>query len=263
MSALVVATGRWAVDAVSAIGALFLLGLETGVSAVTGLLGFRFRWRECLEQCYLLAVESLPVIAFSLTFISLMLITELSFHMRLVLRQDSLVPAFSTVLLVRELGPVVTCLLLVSRVGAGIAAEIGTMKVTDQIDSLRLLGMDPVEYLVVPRWVGAIVATVTLSVISLAVACAGGALLASVRIGYTAWEFFNTMFVFARPTDLAACVLKALVFGTILPLVAAHHGFRCRPGSRGVGDAATAAVVHGSVLVIVADFVVTYLYYAL
>jgi len=230
---------------------------------VAQILFFRFRWRQTIEQVYALGVQSLGVIAFSLTFISLMMILEFSFHMKIVLQQDSLVPAFSTLLMLRELGPVVTCLLLTSRVGAGIAAELGTMKVTEQMDALQLLSLDPIDYLVVPRWVACVISAVCLSVIAVAIAILGGAWIASVKLGYSTEEFFNTMFVFARFKDGMACLVKAAVFGSIVPLVASYHGLRCQPGSEGVGNAATAAVVQGSILIIIADFVVTYLMYTL
>jgi phospholipid/cholesterol/gamma-HCH transport system permease protein len=223
----------------------------------------RFRYRETLDQVYAMGVQSLPVVAFSLTLVSLMLILEFSFHMRLVLQQDSLVPAFSTLLMIRELGPVVTCLLLTSRVGAGMGAEIGSMKTTEQIDAMRLLDLDPIDYLVVPRWVASVIACVSLTVIAVAIACLGGAWIASVKLGDQPTEFFNTMFVFARFRDGAACLVKAAVFGTLLPLVASFHGLRCKPGSEGVGNAATSAVVQGSIFIIIADFVVTYLFYTL
>ena len=119
---------------------------------------FRLRIHEALEQMYFLGVQSLPIVFISLGFVGLMMILELAFHMRLVLKHDALVPAFSAVLMVRELGPVITCLLLTSRIGAGIAAEIGTMKVTEQLDALKMLSIDPFDYLVVPRWVGSVFA---------------------------------------------------------------------------------------------------------
>jgi phospholipid/cholesterol/gamma-HCH transport system permease protein len=223
----------------------------------------QFRFHDTVLQVYSVGVLSLPVVAFSLAFIALMMILEFSFHMKQVLRQDSLVPAFSTLLMLRELGPVVTCLLLTSRVGAGISAEIGTMRVTDQLDAMLLLSLDPIDYLVLPRWVACVLACIFLSVVSVAIAIVAGASIASVKLGYTVPEFFNTMFVFARLKDGTACLVKSAVFGTLLPLVASFHGLRCKPGSEGVGSAATNAVVHGSILIIIADFVVTYVLYTL
>lgn len=223
--------------------------------------GGRFRLRQTVQQLHSIGVQSSGVIFFSLGIVSLILVLEFSFHMKLVLRQDSLVPAFSTVLLIRELGPVVTALLLVSRVGAGLAAEIATMKTTEQIDALKLLSIDPFDFLVVPRWLACWIATVSLSILAIGVAILGGASIAVLKLGYGYGEYFNTMFSFSRFSDLWGCVIKASVFGNLLPLVACYHGFRAKPGSQGVGMAATSAVVEGSIVVIVADFVVTYLLY--
>lgn len=223
----------------------------------------KFRFQETIHEVYMIGVKSFPVIVFALAFVGLMLILEFSFHMNLVLRQDSLVPAFSTVLMLRELGPVVSALLLASRVGAGIAAEIGSMKVTEQIDSLKLLAIDPIEYLVVPRWIACVFAAIALSVASVAVAMLAGATIASASLGYSVYEFFNTMFVFTRFDDMVTCIIKSSVFGTIIAITATYHGFHCRLGSDGVGNAATSAVVSSSIQIILADFLLTYWLYAL
>ncbi len=242
--------------------AFLLLATTTCIRFWRVVFSFRFRFHETMRQCYFVAVESLPVIGFSMGFISLMLVLEFSFHMKLVLRQDSLVPAFSTVLLLRELGPVMACLLLTSRVGAGIAAEIGTMKVTEQIDALKLLSIDPVEYLTVPRLVACIFAAIALSLISVSVGIVLGSSLAWASLGYTTDQFYSTMFKFAHFSDVIACMKKGAVFGAIIPIVASHHGFRCERGSEGVGNAATNAVVQSTMLIIISDFLLTYLLYA-
>lgn len=223
----------------------------------------RLRFRQVVLQVYLVAIQSLPVVLFSLTFISLIMIVEFSFHMKKVLQNDSLVPAFSTLMMLRELGPVVTCLLLTSRVGAGMAAEIGTMKVTDQIDALRLLSVDVMDYLVLPRWIACVFSSICLCVLAVSVAILGGAFISSIKLGIGFSEFMNTTFALSRFDDGVACVIKAAIFGTVLPLVACFHGLRAKSGSQGVGSAATAAVVQGSILIIIADFVVTYVLYKL
>ncbi len=253
--------GSLTVRAVTSVGRLGVLFAETLSWTVRDTFRVRFRVRETLYQMYLAAVESLPIIGVSLAFTSLMLVTEFSFHMKLVLHQDSLVPAFSTILLLRELGPVLTSLLIASRVGAGYAAEIGTMKITEQLDALTLMGLDPVEYLTVPRWIACVFACVALSIISLGISILGGSVMASLTLGYTVGEYFNTMFTFAKFSDFAACGVKALVFGSIIPIVASSKGFRCRAGSEGVGEAATQSVVQSSMWIIAADFLLTYLMY--
>ena len=129
----------------------------------------RFR-HTFIDSCYTFAVQSVPVLALSISFLALILVVEFAFHMKLVLKQQSLVPAFSTQLLFRELGPVVTCLLLGSRIGASMAAEIATMKGTDQLDALRSFGVDPIRYLILPRSLGCLFSTVTLTWIAMAVA---------------------------------------------------------------------------------------------
>ncbi len=262
MMAMVGTFGGWILRSFGSFFSFWFLGWQGVWATFRQLVSFRLRWEPLVTELYAGGVQSLPVIAVGLLFLSLMLITEFSFHMKLVLRQDSLVPAFSTLLMVRELGPVVTALLLTSRIGAGMAAELATQKATEQIDALRLLSLDPVEFLVPPRWLGSVFATLSLTLVALGVAILGGAALASVSLGYGVQEFFNSMFVFARLSDLLGCALKAVVFGSILPWVAIHHGLRSKPGSSGVGDAATGAVVQGSVLIIAADFILTWWLYS-
>jgi phospholipid/cholesterol/gamma-HCH transport system permease protein len=222
---------------------------------------YRFRKAETLDQMYQLAVQSVPMIFISLGFVGLMMILELAFHMKLILKHDSLVPAFSAVLMIRELGPVISCLLLTSKIGAGIAAEIGTMKLTEQLDALRMLSIDPIDYLFLPRWIGSVFAALALTVISIAVALWSGAFLAGRKLGTTPGEYFNTVFFFVKFSDVTRCLLKAAVFGSLIAMIAVYQGFRCGRGSSAVGEAATQAVVRGSLAIIIADFLLTYLFY--
>lgn len=248
-------------NAIAAFGGFAILFFEMVTGLFAQLAKFQFRWRETMLQTHSAAVNSLPILCFSMVVITLMLLVEFSFHMKLVLRQDSLVPAFSTVMLARELGPVVTAVLLTSRVGAGMAAELGTMKLTEQLDALSVMGVDRISLLVVPRWIACVLAAVGGTIITLGVSIFVGGFLAAQRLGYTTGEFFNTAFLFFRPEDLRGAVIKAAVFGTLIPLVAVREGFLCSPGSRGVGNAATNAVVRGSVGIILLDFLITYWLY--
>lgn len=218
----------------------------------------RFRFGETVDLVYSMGVKSLPVMLFSLTFTGLILTLEFSFHMKLVLRQDSLVPSFSTLLMIREIGPVVTCLLLASNLGAGMATELATMKTTDQIDALRLMGIDPIEFLTVPRWVACVISAVSISVISVGVAILAGAFLSTLYLQASFWEYIQSMFLFSKFEDFRWLFVKSAVFGSIIPLVASYHGFQARYGASGVGRAATNSVVHSTATIIVADFVLTY-----
>lgn len=258
---MIEALGSATLHSLTAVGEFVGLMVETVRALASQVFGRRFRWNETIDQVYDIAVMSLPVMVFSLTFVSLMFTIEFSFHMKLVLGQDSLVPAFSTVFMLREFGPVVTCFLLTSRVGAAIAAEMATMKVTDQLDTLKLLAVDPIEYLAVPRWIACVFACVSISFVSVGIAILGGALIASVKLGYTIDQYFNSMFTFTRLVDFQECFLKAFVFGSLIPFAAMYHGFRARYGAEGVGEATTRAVVSGFLLIFVADFLLTYLLY--
>ncbi|HRO67115.1 MAG TPA: ABC transporter permease, partial [Pseudobdellovibrionaceae bacterium] len=125
-----------------------------------------FRTKEFLQQLFFVANGSLLIVLFCVSFAAIVTILEASFHMKIVIQNDSMVPGFAAVLILRELGPVVTALLLTSRVGAGFTAEVGLMKTTEQIDALRMLGIDPVQYLVVPRFVATILGAALLALLA-------------------------------------------------------------------------------------------------
>ena len=125
-----------------------------------------FRSRELLHQIYFVANESLGLILFCVSFAAMVTILESSFHMKLVIQNDSMVPGFAAMLILRELGAVVTALLLTALVGAGIAAEVGSMKVTEQIEALKMLGIDPVQYLVVPRLIACVLGGFALTILA-------------------------------------------------------------------------------------------------
>lgn len=245
------------------LAALLALSARCVTVGLSRLFTGRIRGGVLIDQMYEVAVRSVPVMAFALTFVSLLFTLEFSFHMKLVLRQDSLVPAFSTVFMLREFGPIVTCFLLASRVGAAIAAEVATMKTTDQLDALRSLGVDVVEYLAVPRLAACWLAAISLTLICVALGIAGGAFIASMKLGYPVGQYFNTMMVFVRYGDFEQCLVKAAVFGTIIPLLSLHFGLRSRPGAEGVGEATTRAVVSSFLALFAADFLLTYTLYAL
>jgi len=222
---------------------------------------FRMRWNEVLRQIFESAVMSIPIILFAMAVVSLMSIFEFSWHMKLVLRQDALVPGFSMVLMMREVVPVVTAMLLASRVGASIAAELGVMKITDQLEQLKLLAVSEIDFVLIPRWIGCLAATLTSTLIALAtfvvVSCGIGAQ----WMGYQTREFFNVLFIFSSAHDLIGSLLKAVIFGTVIPFVSASFGLQCLGGSREVGKAATRAVVSSSLLIIILDFFINSLFW--
>ena len=167
----------------------------------SALFGTRFRFRETIQQIYVIGFQSAPVILFSLSFAAAVTIIEFAYHMNLVLHSTSLVPGFSALLILRELGAVNTSLLLTSRVGAGIAAELGTMTITEQVDALKLLSVDPFNYLVVPRLVASILSTMTLVVFADGVCIFFSIVMSANYLGYSPHSFISSMNHFAEYKD--------------------------------------------------------------
>lgn len=218
----------------------------------------RFRWKETIEQLYFVANGSLVIIVFCVCFAAMVTIVESSFHMKLVIQNDSMVPGFAALLILRELAAVVAALLLTSRVGAGIAAEVGTMKVTEQIDALKMLGIYPVHYLVIPRLVACILGAVFLTVIANMTCLFSAMAVSSSYLGYTPGMFMAGMKRFVQFQDLIFTMIKAACFGAVIPLISCYFGFRCESGAEGVGRATTNSVVVGSIAIIMIDFILSY-----
>jgi len=173
---------------------------------------------------------------------------------------------------VRELGPVLTALMVSGRAGSGIAAELGAMRVTEQIDALQTMGVDPVRKLVVPRLLACLIALPVLTVITDLVAIFGGMLIAVVKLDLTADLYLRSVyqtlaqtgFVFRYvPIDFIMGLAKPICFGAIIALTACHFGMRADGGTEGVGRAATGSVVVASVLILATDYFLTQILIAL
>ena len=173
---------------------------------------------------------------------------------------------------VRELGPVLTALMVTGRAGSGIAAELGAMRVTEQIDALQTMGVDPVRKLVVPRLAACLIALPLLTVVTDLVAILGGLLIAVVKLDLTADLYMRSVyqtlaqtgFVFRYvPVDFVMGLMKPLFFGAIIALTSCHFGMRTGGGTEGVGRAATGSVVTASVLILATDYFLTQILIAL
>ncbi|HMN67047.1 MAG TPA: ABC transporter permease [Bdellovibrionales bacterium] len=219
-----------------------------------------YRMKDIFQQLEFVTWQSLPVILFCVCFAAVVTIIESSFHMKIVVQNDALVPGFAALLILRELGVVVSSLLLTSRVGAGLAAEVGSMQVTEQVDALRMLGIDPVRFLVVPRFFACVVGGFVLSLIANLVCLYCAMLVSEYKLGYSSGAFITSMRAFVDFQDLVFAGVKGACFGAVIPLVSCFFGFRCRSGAEGVGLATTNAVVVSSVAIITLDFVLTYVF---
>jgi len=219
-----------------------------------------YRPKDIVAQMEFVSWQSLPVILFCVSFAAIVTIMESSFHMKLVVQNDALVPGFAALLILRELGAVISSLLLTSRVGAGLAAEVGSMQVTEQIDALRMLGIDPVRFLVVPRLIACVTGGFLLSLLANLVCLYCAMLVSELKLGYSSGSFITGMRAFVDFQDLVFATIKGACFGAVIPLISCFFGFRCKSGAEGVGLATTNSVVTASVSIIVLDFLLTYLF---
>jgi len=219
-----------------------------------------YRGKAIVQQLEFVSWQSVPVILFCVCFAAVVTIIESSFHMKLVVQNDALVPGFAALLILRELGAVVSALLLTSRVGAGIAAEVGTMQVTEQIDALKMLGIDPIRFLVVPRFFACAIGGLLLSLVANLVCLYCAMLVSESMLGYSSGAFVTGMRAFVSFQDLVFAGIKGACFGAVIPLISCFFGFRCQSGAEGVGFATTNSVVVSSVSIIVLDFALTYVF---
>ncbi len=212
------------------------------------------RGRPFVEHIADAGVGSLFFIAVTLGFVGVIAVYQTAEQMTRIIPEFSLLGAGSIQLLVREFAPMVTGLMVATKVGTGLAAEVGSMVVTDQVDAMRLCGADPLEELVVPRVWGTVVAMVALSALGGVVALAAGVHVAWVAFDVPADTFLSGRFV--RMSDLWVGLTKAVVFGFSIPVVSIACGLEAKGGSDAVGEATTRAVVWSSFSVILLDLVV-------
>lgn len=215
------------------------------------------RLKEVVKYLDQLAFKSLNIIIVCVSFAAAVTILEASYHMKLVLHDDSLVPGFASMLIVRELAVVVMALLLAAKIGAGIAAEVGQMKISEQVDALKLLGINPFNYLVLPRLVSCLVAGVLLALIANAVCLVTAAAVTTLSLDQSIGFFTVAFRRFVLLKDLGFSLIKGAVFCGVIPLVSCYYGLTCEPGANGVGRATTKSVVSSSITIIVLDFILT------
>jgi phospholipid/cholesterol/gamma-HCH transport system permease protein len=219
-----------------------------------------YRPQEFFKQLHFVANQSVPIIVFCVCFAATVTILESSFHMKIVIQNDSMVPGFAAMLILRELAVVVTALLITSRVGAGLAAEVGTMAITEQIDALKMLGIRPVQYIVVPRLIACVLGMVLLTTIANITCLIAAMWVSDFYLGFAPGTFISSMNRFVDLSDFVGSLVKAACFGFIIPLISCYFGFNCERGAEGVGRATTKSVVASSVAILVVDFLLAYLF---
>ena len=174
---------------------------------------------------------------------------------------EAVVPSVVAIAMVRELGPVLGGLMVAGRVSSSIAAELGTMRVTEQIDALVTLSTNPIKFLVVPRILAATIAMPILAFIGDIIGIMGGFLVGTQRLDFNAATYMQNTWDFLQADDITSGLMKAAVFGFIVALMGCYHGYHSGRGAQGVGRATTNAVVSASVLILAANYMLTEVFF--
>lgn len=225
------------------------------VSTIAGIIRGGRPKGEVVRQLYSIGNKSVIFIVVTLGFIGMVMTYQMCLQVSRVTGQFEQVGPQSVRLIVSDFGPTLTALMLATRVGAGIAAEIGSMKVTEQVDALRMSGVLPIDYLIAPRFIASLVMTLMLATLGSVVMFSAGGLTAQYSFGVNLKLFFDVSLL--EPHHLLMFIVKAVAYGAAIPIIAGFCGLRARGSSEGVGWATTAAVIGSSFGVIVLDFIIS------
>ena len=235
--------------------ALFLKdGLVQGLSPT-------FYVRQVLEQMWRIGYNSLPVVGLTAFFTGGALALQIYLGSSR-FNAEGLVASIVALGITRELGPVLAGLMVAGRVGASIAAELGTMRVTEQIDALVTLSTNPFKYLVGPRLVAAVVTLPILVAIGDTIGIMGGYIVGTRSLGFNSYAYIKNTSDFLEVDDVTSGLIKAAAFGFIIAVMGCYHGFNSKGGAQGVGRATTNAVVSAAILILAANFALTNLLFS-
>ncbi len=248
-SGLILSLGAAAHGAVTVLGDFAVFAART--------VGWAARRRPAsgtfLSSCYLVGVRSVPVVAVTGMFIGMVMAVQMynQFHrMGMGTRLGSMI----NITIVRELGPVLAATMLAGRVGSAMAAELASMRITEQVDALACLGASPLHYLVVPRLLACTLLIPLLTVMADFMGIMGGALICTRIYGIESHFYWAHTESYVGPWDVSMGLIKAVFFGAAIALVSCHRGLNSRPGAEGVGRAATEAFVASFIVILVLDF---------
>lgn len=221
---------------------------------------FAKRWEPALVlyQIYFIGIKSLSVVLITGAFTGMVLAAQTYFQFHKV-GMDTATLAVVSISMCSELGPVLSALMVAGRVGAAIAAELGTMKVTEQIDALRALATHPVDYLVVPRLMATTVALPLLTISSICVGIGASYIVGVGLLGIDPAYAWHNMLLYTSVEDVAVGLIKSVIFGAIIALIGCYKGLQCPQGAEGVGKATTEAVVFSSITILISNFFLTLL----
>jgi phospholipid/cholesterol/gamma-HCH transport system permease protein len=250
------AAGRVTLSALAAVGAIAVFAAR----AASHLLRPPFYPRELAQQLVQIGWLSLPVVGLTAVFTGGALALQI-YAGGSRFNAETVVPSIVAIGITRELGPVLGGLMVAARVASSIAAEIGTMKVTEQIDALVTLSTNPMKYLALPRLLAATLAVPVLVAVGDAIGIAGGWVVGVNRLGFNSAAYLENTADFLEGWDVTSGLIKGAVFGFLVALMGCYHGMNSGRGAQGVGRATKAAVVAASVAILAANYILTELFF--
>jgi phospholipid/cholesterol/gamma-HCH transport system permease protein len=243
--------GEQAIDVVSEIGDVALFSLLT----LSWLFRRKQRWSVLIPNFYAIGVSSVPVVAITGTFIGMVLAVQAHSQFAM-MGLETRLGSVINISLVKELGPVLAATMLAGRVGSSMSAELGTMRVTEQIDALSALGTNPIHYLVVPRFLACFLLIPLLTLMADFMGVIGGAVVSTQMLMVDSFAYWQHSRTYVDGISVFAGVFKSLFFGAAIALISCHRGFHSRAGAEGVGRAATEAFVYSFIAILFLDFLI-------
>jgi len=212
-----------------------------------------FEFKELLRQCYLIGNQSLPLVAIT-GFIMGVVFTLQTRPTLIEFGAESWMPSMVGVAIVREIGPVITAIICAGRVGSGIGAELGSMKVTEQIDAMEVSGTNPFKFLIVTRVLAATLMLPLLVMMADFISLIGSFLVENVKGDVSFQLYFRQVFAYLHFSDFIPSIIKSFFFGFVIGIIGCYKGYYSKKGTEGVGKAANTSVVLASMLIFVVDF---------
>ena len=249
--------GQLTLKLMTAIGRLLIFAVQ----AVSHCVRPPFYPRLIVRQMLDIGYYSLPVVGLTAIFTGMVLALQ-SYTGFARFSAESAIPNVVVVSITRELGPVLAGLMVAGRVGASMAAEIGTMRVTEQIDALDTLATNPFKYLIAPRLIAGLTMLPILVLIADIIGVFGGYLVSTQKLGFNPSVYLQNTWDFIETQDVVSGLVKAAVFGFLVTLMGCYHGYNSRGGAQGVGAATTNAVVSASILILSFNYFITELFFA-
>ncbi len=244
--------GTWLMGFLTEMGAVALLFFQALMWVFTP----PFRFRNIFKQMEAVGVQSIPVVLITASFTGMVLALQ-SYTGFKRFNAEGLVGTVVALSMTRELGPVLTGLIVAGRAGAAMAAELGTMKVTEQIDALATMAVNPVKYLITPRLLSGMLMLPMLTIFSDLIGIIGGYLISVQMLGANPGIYVRRTIQYLEVNDIWGGILKSAIFGTIIATISCYKGFNTQGGAEGVGRATTGAVVIAEMMILISDYFLT------